>query len=156
LGPLRGLGRALGLRLRRLRGLEHAQARGRQVKRDRAALLERERQRAPRVRDGRLQQLAADDPDVHLVRAAEEDGALDEARKPVVAWRVVRLELDPLGADHRLDLAAYLRRALLGPEGALADLQRAGRAVRACFGVEQVGDAEEAGDEGRARLLVDL
>ena len=94
---------------------------------------------------------------MHLVRAAEEHRPLDHAGQPVVAADGVRLDLDPLGPDHHLHLAARLDRALLRAERAVADADGARVAVGPDrLGGEQVRDAEEVGDEHRPRLLVDL
>jgi len=68
----------------------------------------------------------------------------------------VRLELDALGADHRLDVAPCACRPLFGAEGAVADGKAACIAVRFGGRIEQVRDAEEVRDEGGARLLVHL
>ena len=68
----------------------------------------------------------------------------------------VGLDLDALRPDHHLHLAARVGRALLCAQRAVADLDRAGRAVLADRRrVEQVRDTQEVGDEDRIRLLVD-
>jgi len=123
---------------------------------DRAPLFEHDRRPAAVVGDSRLQELSAEDADVHLVRAAEEHRPLDHPRQPVVPPGAVRLELDAFGADHRLDAAPHAGGALFGPKGPIADGEPARGAVPLCRRVEQVRDAEEVRDERGARLLVDL
>ena len=57
----------------------------------------------------------------HLAEAAEEDHVLDHPRQPVRAVRPLPLDPHALRADHRLDVAAGLDVALLGPQRPLAD-----------------------------------
>jgi len=126
------------------------------VDRDRAALLQHDRRRAAVVRDRRPQQLSAEDADVHLVQAAEEDRPLDHPGQPVVSPGAVRLELDALWTDHRLDVPPLAGCPLFGPEGPVADREAARVAVPLRRRVQQVRDAEEVRDERGVRLLVDL
>jgi hypothetical protein len=75
---------------------------------DGRAFVERDRSALPSFEMVALSKSTAEDAYVHLVRAAEEDRPLDEPGEAVVAHGPVRLEPDPLGPDHRLDLAAAL------------------------------------------------
>ena len=75
--------RARGLLSPRLDRTNHSQRRGRQAEADRGPGVERHRRRRPVVGDHRLHQVAAQHADMDLVRAAEEDRALDGARQPL-------------------------------------------------------------------------
>ena len=150
-----GLGLGLELRLGLGGGLpQDAQGIRRQVQRHGRSLLVG--QRGAVVRQHHLDQATSQDADAKLAEAPEEDGVLDQTWQPVEAVCSGRLDPHALRADHRLHVAARGDRPLAGAQRPLGDPEVAAIAVLPLgCGRDQVGDAEEVGDEERLRVLVD-
>ena len=108
------------------------------------------------VLDEGLNDLAVGQAHDHLVGVAQIDHALDHAGDPVLAGRILRLEVDPLGPDDDL-VAPAVRGTLAGEQIEVADHHPAAAVGVAVGGdAHQVGHAQEVGHEGGRGLLVDV
>ena len=117
--------------------------------------------------DERLQQRARGESDEHLGRRAEEHEALHHRGNPVLPGRPELFELDALGPYGQANGADRLHRTAAGLDLEVADAEparsaghRARRGIGGSdtgahdLGVHQVRHAEEVGDVGISRLLV--